>query len=163
MRAGLQGTLTRVWARIGTRPPAPRQTEYEWGYVFGAICPATGEMSGLVLPEVNTASMNLFLDTLSEQVGEDRHAVVVLDQAGWHQSQSLQVPGNLTFVFLPPYSPELNAVERVWEEFRERLSNWVYKNYEELVDALCHIWNHYRENPEAIQSLGRNFCLNSHS
>ena len=60
-RVGQQGTLTRVWAKRGTRPRAPRDTRYRWAYLFGAVCPARGVAAGLVLPFADTAAMNAHL------------------------------------------------------------------------------------------------------
>jgi transposase len=68
----------------------------------------------LVLPEVSTAAMQAMLDELAAAVTPGTHAVVILDRAGWHTANELTIPANLTPVFLPPYSPELNAIERVW-------------------------------------------------
>lgn len=83
MRVGQQGTLTRLWAPRGTRPRVVRQQQYVYTYVFGAMCPARDEAVGLVLPVANTRAMARHLEAISEQVPEGRHAVVVLDGAGW--------------------------------------------------------------------------------
>jgi transposase len=84
-RVGQQGTLTRVLAERGSRPPAPRDQRYDWAYLFGAVCPARGTGAGLVLPEANTEAMNLHLAEIERHIMPDSHAVVVLDRAGWHQ------------------------------------------------------------------------------
>ena len=79
--------------------------------------------------------MNHHLRFISEQAGQDVHVVVVLDQAGWHIAKALQVPENITLLHLPPYSPELNPIERLWAYIKSHyLSNRVYKDYEELFD-----------------------------
>ena len=95
-RVGQQGTLTRVWAKRGSRPRAPRDTRYEWTYLFGAVCPGRGTAAGLVLPFVNTAAMNLHLAEISRTVAPGAHAVLVLDGAGWHSSKTLIVPENIS-------------------------------------------------------------------
>ena len=82
--------------------------------LFGAVCPERGTGVALALPEVSTVAMNLFLAELALAGPSGTHAVVVLDRAGWHVSADLAVPPNLTLVHLPPYSPELNPVEKVW-------------------------------------------------
>ena len=84
-RVGQQGTLTRIWAERGSRPPAPRDQRYKWAYLFGAVCPARGTGAGLVLPFANATMMTLHLAEISTQVAPGAHAVVVLDGAGWHQ------------------------------------------------------------------------------
>jgi hypothetical protein len=102
---GQQGTLTRVWAERGSRPVAPRDQRYSWAYLFGAICPARGTGTALVLPVANTDMMNLHLDEISACVAPDAHAVLVIDGAGWHQpGRRLKVPQNITLLHLPPLS-----------------------------------------------------------
>lgn len=125
-------------------------------YWFGATCPETGETAGLILPEANTDMMNLLLKELTHRVGATRPGVVILDQAGWHPSKRLRVPENLTLVFLPPYSPELNPVERVWAYLRSHyLANRVYENYQEIVDAVCEAWNECCPHLERVKSVCR--------
>ena len=140
-RVGQQGTLTRVWARTGSRPTAVRQTEYEWVYLWAAVEPATGASVAMITPTVNTALMNTFLAGLSGTLGPDDHAVLVLDNAGWHVAKALDVPDNVTLMFLPPYSPELNPVERLWAWLRSHhLANRVYGDYDELLREADRAW-----------------------
>ena len=89
-------------------------------YLFGAVCPARDEAVALVLPDVSTAAMQAMLDELSKAVELDAHAVVIMDRAGWHCAKVLIVPNNLSLAFLPPCSPELNVIERVWLYLKER-------------------------------------------
>lgn len=141
-RIGQQGTLTKVWAERGSRPAAVRQTEYEWCYLFAAVNPLTGASSALVAPTVNTHYMNEHLRFIGREAGPDTHVVLVLDQAGWHVAKALKVPRNVTLLFLPAYSPELNPVERVWAYLRSHyLSNRVYLDYDELFDRTTEAWN----------------------
>jgi hypothetical protein len=140
-RIGQQGTLTRVWARTGSRPSAVRQTEYEWVYLWAAVEPATGASVAMITPTVDTALMQQFLGGLSAAPAPDEHAVLVLDQAGWHVAKALEVPANLTLLFLPPYSPELNPAERLWAWLRShQLANRVYADYQELLTATDRAW-----------------------
>jgi len=115
-RIGQQGTLTRVWAARGSRPRAPRDTRYEWTYLFGAVCPGRGTAAGLVLPFVNTAAMNAHLAEIARTVAPGAHAILrrendppdhflillILDGAGWHSSKTLVVPENISLLTLPP-------------------------------------------------------------
>ena len=151
------GTLTRVWAECGSRPPAPRDQRYKWAYLFGAVCPERGTGAGLVLPFVKAAMMNLHLIEISTQVALGAHAVVVLDGAGWHQQGGkLRVPGNLTLLHLPPYSPELNPVENIWAWLRgNKLSNRVFDSYDAIVDACADAWNSLIAAPEHIASIAK--------
>lgn len=140
-RFGQQGTLTSVWADTGSRPTAVKQTEYEWLYAFAAVNPLTGESSAMLAPTVNTDYMNEHLRFISEQVGPNRHVVLVLDQAGWHVAKALKVPANLTLLHLPPYSPELNPIERLWAYLKSHyLSNRVFIDYDDLFAAVGQAW-----------------------
>lgn len=135
-RFGQQGTLTKVWAEKGSRPTVVRQTRYEWVYLYAAVDPITGRSSGLLAPHVNITTMEAFLQILSKEVDENDHVVLVMDQAGWHTSKKLTVPDNITLLFLPPYSPELNPIERLWAYMKSHyLSNRIYDDYDHLLDA----------------------------
>src|SRR5437868_3646399 len=107
------GTLTRVWARRGTRPRVPRDRRYAWAYLFGAVCPERAVGAALVLPYVDAAATGLHLAEIGRHVTPGGHGVVVLDRAGWHGAGGLAVPENLTLLPLPSYAPELNPVETV--------------------------------------------------
>lgn len=98
--------------------------------------------------------MQVFLDELSRQVDQHAHAIVIMDRAGWHCANDLNVPDNLTPVFLPPYSPQLNAIERLWLYLKERfLSHRLWQTYDEIVDAVCQAWNRATGEPGRIKSL----------
>jgi hypothetical protein len=86
----------------GSRPAAPKDLGFASAYLFGAVCPAQGKAAGLIMPICNTLAMNHHLSEISSQVSEDAHAVLILDRAGWHRSQALVVPGNITLLELPP-------------------------------------------------------------
>ena len=122
-----------AWAE---RAPGPRQLGDRWTYVFAAIRPATGEDVTPVLPTANAQAMQVFLDHVAPSRPADAHAVMVLDGAGWHLSRTLAVPDTITLVLLPPYSPELDPVERVWLHLRERfLSLRLLVSAEAVLDA----------------------------
>lgn len=145
-RFGQQGTLTYVWAQKGSRPTAIKQTEYEWVYLFAAVNPVTGDSSAMLAPTVNTDYMNEHLRFISKQAGQDKHIVLVLDQAGWHVAKALKVPENITLLQLPPYSPELNPIERVWAYLKSHyLSNRVFKDYDDLFAVSRDAWNKLTE------------------
>ena len=151
-RIGQQGTLTRVWGQTNSRPAAVRQTEYEWAYLFAAVNPLTGASSALIAPTVNTHYMNKHLQFISLEAGADAHVVLVLDQAGWHVAKALKVPENMTLLYLPPYSPELNGAERIWFFMRSHyLSNRVFKDYDELFECIKKAWN--RLDPQRLKTL----------
>ena len=107
-----------------------------------------------VLPRVSTAAMSRFLADFAVTLSEDTHAVLVLDQAGWHGAKGLQVPESITLVPLPPYSPDLNPVERVRLFLRERyLSHRLLADYEAVVDACCSAWNTLTAEAGRLRSL----------
>lgn len=111
--------------------------------------------AGLVLPAANGHAMNEHLAEISRQVDHGAHAVVILDGAGWHQPGArLRVPDNISLLPLPPYSPELNPVENVWQFLRQNhLSNRVYDTYDAIVDACCDAWNALVAEPARITSI----------
>jgi transposase len=145
-RFGTQGTITRVWAPKGSRPRAIRQNGREWLYVLMAVCVSTGAASGLIMPELNTGVLNLFLEQFSRELPEGVHAVLIWDGAGYHTSKDLMVPGNVSLIQLPPYSPELNPVENLWHYLRaHHWSNQEYEGYAGLerqaIHTLCTVCN----------------------
>lgn len=151
-RIGQQGTLTRVWARRGSRPTAVRQTEYQWVYLWAAAEPATGASVAMITPTVNTGLMNTFLAGLSSTLAPDEHAVLVLDNAGWHVARALNVPNNVSLLHLPPYSPELNPAERLWAWLRSHhLANRVYADYDDLLRQTDRAW--LTLDPQTIKSI----------
>ena len=106
------------------------------------------------MPYANTEAMQQFLDRFAATIADDEHVVMVLDQAGWHGSTALVVPGNITLVPLPPYSPELNPVERVWLYLKERfLSHRLHADYDAIADAACNAWNRLVAEAGRITSL----------
>ena len=154
-RVGQQGTLTRLWARRGTRPRAPRDRRYAWAYLFGAVCPERAAGVGLVLPYANAEGTGLHLAEISRKIAPGAHAVLVLDGAGWHGAGGLAIPGNLTLLPLPPRSPELNPVENIWQFMRDNwLSNRVFTSYPDILDHCCAAWNKLVDQPWRIMSIG---------
>ena len=153
-RVGQKGTLTRILARRGTRPRAPRDTRYEWSYIFGAACPERGVAAGLVLPYVNTEAMELHLVEISKVVAYGSHAVLVLDRAGWHGAKAITVPENITLVPLPPYAPELNPMENVWQYLRaNKLAISVFDTYAQILDKCADAWNFFANDADRISSI----------
>ena len=152
---GQKNKITRRWARRGTRPSAPKDQRTQSAYIFGAICPAEGKGAGLVLPRCTSEGMNLHLEETSQVVAQGAHAVLLLDQAGWHQSKQLVVPSNITLMPLPAKAPELNPVENVWQFLRENwLSNRVFTSYSDILDHCCEAWNKLTDQPWRIISIG---------
>ncbi len=121
--------------------------------MYGAICPSSGDSCGLVLPVANGEGMRLHIEEISKQVPQGRHAVVVMDGAGWHQ-KTLNMH-NVSILRLPPYSPELNPVEQVWQWIKSKhLSNRCFDNYEAILIAACEAWNIFANNVQVVKSIG---------
>jgi len=146
--------LTRIWARTGSRPQAVRQTQYDYLYVMGAVCPQTGQCAGLLAPLMNTEVVNLFLEQFARELSPGVHAVLIWDQAGFHTAKALQVPANISLIALPPYSPELSPVENLWHYLRSHhWANRSYEDYDDLLHAANDAWQKACLNPELIQSV----------
>ena len=153
-RFGQKGVLARVWARTNTRPTAVKQTQYDYLYVFGAVCPETGDSLGLVAPRVDTGVMNVFLERFGKSLAADAHALVILDNAGWHHCKDLVVPGNVTLLFLPPRAPELNPIERLWLWLKSHhWANRAYADYDAMVNAISSAWRATVEEPGRVSSV----------
>lgn len=135
-RFGLKSTYTRAWTRRGVTPTVPVLQGYRNFYAYSCVSPADGDHFTLFLPEVNTDMMNLFLEEFAKEHGGDR-ILLVLDQAGWHRSKDLLVPRCIKILYLPPYSPELNPVERLWRHLKRAAThNILHATLAEVMDAL---------------------------
>ena len=153
-RFGQQGTNTNVGAPKGSRPTAVCQTEYEYLWVLGAVCPETGHAEGLLSPQLNTKIVNSFLELFSKTLPEGEHAVMVWDGAGFHTAKTLVVPANVTLVRLPPYSPELNPIENLWHYLKSHFwSNRAYADYDALEAAAMEAWRRAVLHEELVRSV----------
>lgn len=98
--------------------------------------------------------MGLHLDAISKVVSPGAHAAVLLDGAGYHRSNRLIVPGNITLIRLPRYTPELNSVENIWEYLRKnKLANTVFDSYQDIVEKACEAWNFFDQDKPRIKSI----------
>lgn len=155
-RVGQKGGHAYIWAPIGSRPTMVRDNRHDSAHLFGAICPARGVGAAIIMPSVNTDAMNEHLREIATQVEAGAHAVVVLDGAGWHQTGgALSVPDNITLLSLPPYAPELNPMENVWEYLRaNKLCALVWDNYGAIISACRAAWQFLIDDPNRIRSIG---------
>ena len=153
-RVGQQGSLSRVWANKGTRPRVVRQRQFLSTHIFGAVCPERDIGCAWVLPQCNSGMMQIHLDEISKSVQEGYHGIILMDRASWHTTEALVIPGNLSLMPLPPYSPELNPMEQVWQQLRKiKLSNTCFKNYDHIVNACCEAWNTFADEAGNIKNL----------
>jgi hypothetical protein len=152
-RFGRISTPKRAWAPAGIRPKAPRQVIRESSYVYAAVAPEQGLMTSLILPRADTEMMNLFLAQVAQDFA-DYFIVMQVDQAGWHRAKDLKVPENIRLIFQPAYSPEVNPVEHLWEEVREKyLHNRVFPSLDELLEVLSQALTELGEDKERLRSM----------
>jgi len=162
-RYGLISTLRRCWTLRGVRPPAPYQTKYQWGYVYGGLEVMTGRSEFLYTPTVNLQLSMAFLRQISESDPEAEH-VVVWDGAGFHQKKQLEgLPANIHLIALPPYSPELNPIEQLWDQVAVAYANRVYETLEEIELDITEALRPFWESPKPVLSLlgADNYLLSS--
>ena len=153
-RAGQQGMLSRVWARKGTRPRIPRDRRFGYCYLFSAACAERKHAVGHICSRANTVEMNRHLGDISATVEPGSHAVAVLDGAGWHKSRDLDIPANLSLLHLPPYSPELNQMENVFEYLKSNhFANRVFKLVEDVCIGVKMAWLEFENDPDLINSI----------
>lgn len=143
MRYGNKTRITSAWKQAGTTWTQTKQIGFENKYIYGAVNPCSGEHVGLVFSECSTEAMNIHLELISQAIDDDCHVLLVMDQAGWHSSsKTLKVPENITLLDLPPYSPELNPVERLWLWLKDNyLSNITIPREEDMIELGCTVWN----------------------
>lgn len=124
-RLGLKPITRYMWWCQGIRPVVRQCRRYQWLHVFGFVHPATGRSEYLLLPFVNTAAMQIALNEFAKYANPEGKKIIVLlvDRAGWHRTKELTVPTGIRLFPLPPYSPELMPVERVWPLLRESVAN----------------------------------------
>jgi len=163
-RSGQKNGLVYQWVKRGSRPRQPKDQRYANAYPFGAICPARDIGAAVVMPYADTFAQILpavgrtqaHLDEISLHVTAGSVAALLLDQAGWHTTGKLNVPGNIVLVHLPPKSPELNPTENIWQFLRQTyLSNRVFETYDDICTACCDAWNNLTTEFGRIASIGR--------
>ena len=145
--------VRRCWAPRPVRPMCQGMLTYEYTYAYAAVDVVSAELDSLILPHVNTHCMQLFLDEIAQRHSAER-IVMVLDGAGWHIAAGLRVPQNIRLLSLPPYAPELNPVEHIWDELREkRFHNTVFASLNALEDHLEISLKEFEQQPLRIQSI----------
>ena len=154
MRVGQKNKLTYRWARKGSRPRAVHDQRTHSTYLFGAVCP---ERRDRRRPRAaGLQQRGHALDEIATKVTPGAHAIVLLDQAGWHGAKALKVPSNISLLLLPPRAPELNGQENVWQFMRQNwLSNRIFKSFDDIVNHCCYAWNTLIDQPWKIMSIAR--------
>jgi transposase len=143
----------RCWAPRGVRPQVGARIVREYTYAFAALSPHHGTLDTLVLPEVNAFAMSVFLAEVAQRHPQD-DILMVLDGAGWHRTKDLRIPANMRLLPLPPYSPELNPVEHLWEEIREKwFPNLVFDSLTGVEDRLVEALAALENNPHRVAQI----------
>ena len=152
-RFGRISDCRNCWAKRPLRPVVKAMLTHQYVYAYGAVSIADGRFDSLVLPHVNGACMELFLDEIGRRYPQE-NIIMVVDGAGWHRNHSMQLPPNLQLLFLPPYSPELNPVEHLWDELREKyFHNRVFDTLDALEDHLVVGLKAMEDDPSRVKSI----------
>jgi transposase len=153
-RFGRINIVGRCWVPFGTRAQVTQQMIREYIYAYTAVCPETGENYSIISPVNNTDAMNQFLEAFSTAYKHYR-VIMCLDGAGWHTSLALKLPENIRLLKLPPYSPELNPTEHIWDYIREQkqFNNYTFKSLDEVEDHLFEMLRELNNEQEIICSL----------
>ncbi len=162
-RYGLISTLRRCWTLRGVRPCAPYHTKYQWGYVYGALEVMTGRSEFLYTPSVNLGLSLTFLRQISRSEPDAEH-VVIWDGAGFHQKKQLgALPDNIRLIALPPYSPELNPIEQLWDQVAVAYANRAYETLDEIEADISTALRPFWESAAPVLSLlgANNYLLSS--
>ena len=143
----------RCWSKKGERAVVPSQIVREYTYAYGAVCPQDGSFCSLVLPDMRTACLNVFLKEMSDRY-PDNHLVIVMDGAASHRSKTLEVPKDMSLITLPPYSPELNPQENVWGVLKkEGFYNRVFDTLDAVEEHLVEVLRAFEGQKERLRSL----------
>lgn len=149
-RFGTHSKIGHGWFKKGERTEVAVKLGFENFYVYSAVNPVTGEDFTLMIPNVNTACMNVFLEEMSKSL--NKKAILIMDCASWHKSKDLKVADNIHIMYLPAYSPELNPVERLWQHMKSNiLKNKIYETIDDLKEAVCAFIKNLSK--EILQSL----------
>lgn len=147
--------LRREWFDWYSPAVATVKWRFEWFWLYGFVCPQTGHTYWWLMPRVNTTTFSQVLKDFAThfEVGDNKHLVLVLDQASWHTTKKLEVPNGIHLVFLPPASPELQPAERLWPLTNEAIANTHFETLEAVEDAIYYRCQALLERPEFIRGL----------
>lgn len=152
-RFGRISDIRRCWAPKPIRPLCQGMLTHEYTYAYGAVDVCTGELDSLILPQVNTICMQVFIDEVAARHPKS-HIVMVMDGAGWHRSDELNVPDGMRILHLPPYAPELNPMEHVWDELREKFFHTlVFDSLDALENQLVLALKTLESNHDRVHSI----------
>lgn len=152
-RFGLQPIVRRVWAKRGQRPIAEVNPQYEWFWSYGAVEPKSGNSFWLILPNLQTSSVEIFLSefALAQGVGTDKVIILLWDGAPAHRS-ALKVPTGIELIATPAYTPELNPSERLWSPLKESVANETFASITKMEDVVAEKMNSLAKEKESLSS-----------
>lgn len=152
-RLGLKPIIRKVWSKRGQRPIAIVHHRYQWLYLYAFVCPLMGQSEWFILPRVDVAWFNQALQEFAEAVGagDNKQVLLVIDGAGWHRAKQVVVPPGIHLEFLPPYSPELQPAEHLWQLSDEPLVNRKFESLDALEETLASRCNTLAAMPEVIR------------
>jgi len=160
-RFGRISDLRRCWGPLPKRPEAGQQVIREFVYSIGAVCPGDGALSSLIMPWVDAEIMSLFLAHTAREFAGD-FCILFLDSAGWHIAKNLRVPRSMKLLYLPPYSPQLNPIEHIWDHIRENhFSNRVFSSLDDVENTLSAALKGLSAMPETVKSMTNFHWLNT--
>lgn len=152
-RFGRMVKIRRCWAPLPLRPTVCNGYERQFVYVYGAVSPQHGELDWMIAPKMNTDTMSQFLAQVSTAHPDD-FILMVVDGASSHVAKGLIIPKNIQLLRLPPYAPELNPQEHVWDELREKeFPNRVYSDLKDVTAQLEAGLPRLASQHEALHSL----------
>ncbi|WP_168733673.1 IS630 family transposase [Deinococcus sp. Arct2-2] len=154
-RFGLKPVLKRLWALRGQRPVIAQRRRYQWLYTYIFVEPLTGQSDFLIFPSVSVPLMQVALDEFSRAVDPHQQQLIVLllDQAGWHTSQKLEVPPNLFLLPFPAYTPELSPAEPMVTKLKLPIANQTLNTLQEVEDLIAAECVRLQHNPQEVKSL----------
>jgi hypothetical protein len=161
-RFGRINTPRACWAPPHTRPAVVAQAVRQYTYLYGAISPKDGLGAYLILPDMDAFCMQMFLEAVANKF-KGEYIAMIIDGAPNHRAKNLRVPDTMTLIFLPPYSPELNPKENIWDEIREKIfKNYALKSMHKVEQKLCQAVLYIDKNPEVVRSIaGFNYIINA--
>lgn len=159
-RFGLHTELRRLWARKGQRPVVTRQIKYQWDYLYGALDVVGGQAHFCQIPNVSQDWDRIYLENLAATDAQLIH-VLIRDQAGFHlRDGDKRLPARVRIIDLPPYSPELNPCEQLWDIIKDEIGNRVFATIEDLRRATLPALERYWSDPARVLKLiGREWIL----
>lgn len=134
-RFGLFTRNGKALTAKGVKPICPFQQVFQSLYLFGAFSPINGESFYLEMSNCDADCFQEYLNEFSKEF-PSTYNIITLDNGAFHKAKTLEIPKNIGLVFLPPYSPELNPAENMWEQFKRAFTNKLHKTLEEVSEFI---------------------------